>query len=60
MGKESKKTKEKLRLHWNCHQTTPLVNGYTINPSMGTKSREGVVGTRWHGAVKLLIADCVN
>ena len=59
MGKESKKTKEKLRLHWNCHQTTPL-NCYTINPSMGMKSREGVVGTRWHGAVKLLIADCVN
>ena len=50
--KESKKQKKKLRLHWNCHRSTPPVNGYNIIPPTRTDGGERAVG---RGSMKLLI-----
>ena len=58
--KVKKKTKKKLRLHWHCHQSTPVVNSYTIIPSTGTDGGAKAVGTRFHRAVSLLIANWVD
>ena len=58
MNKESKKTKKKLKHDWNCYRSTPPVNSYTIVPSTGTDGGETAVGTKFHGVVSLLIADC--
>ena len=61
MSKENKKTKKKkLRLHWNYHRSTPPVNSYNIIPSTGTDKGERAVGTKFDGAVSLLIVDCVD
>ena len=56
----SNKAKKKLRLRWNYHRSTLPVNSYTINPSMRTDRGEGALGTRFHVAVSLQIADCVD
>ena len=40
MNKESKKTKNKLRLYGNYHRSTPPVNSYNIIPSKGTEGGE--------------------
>ena len=55
MSKDSKKVRASLKLS----SIYPL-NGYTIIPSTGTEGGETVVGTRFHGAVSLLIAECVD
>ena len=55
----TKKNQKKLRLHWNCPWSTPPVNDYTIISSTGTDG-ERAMGKRFHGAVRLLIADCVD
>ena len=44
----------------SCRWSTPPVNGYTIIPSTGTDRVERAVGKKFHEAVNLLIADCVN
>ena len=59
MNKESKKTME-TKFHWNCSQSIPSVNDYTINPSTGIDRGERAIGTRFHGAVSQLIMDCVD
>ena len=60
MSKESKKTKKNLRLYWNYHRSAPPVNSYNIIPSTGTEGGKKAVGNRFHGAVSLLIVDCVD
>ena len=59
-SKGSKKNKKKLRLLWNCHQSTSPVNGYTIIPSTVIDRGERTMKRRFHGAVNLPIADCVD
>ena len=41
-AKKEKKTKKKLRLHWNYHRSTPLVNSYNIIPSTVTRKKKRV------------------
>ena len=55
-----KKTKKKLRLYCNFHQSTSPVNGCVIIPSTETDGGERTLGKKFYGVVSLLIADCVN
>ena len=56
---KSKKTKKKIKASLKLPSSTPPVNGYTIIPSTGTDG-EKAMRTRFHGAVSLLTADCVD
>ena len=58
--KKTKKTKEKSKLHCNCHRSILPRNSYTIIPSPGLDGGERTVGTMFHGAVSLLIVDCAD
>ena len=58
--KKAGKVRKKSKLNWNCDRSGRSVIGYAIIPSRG-RNREGrAVGTRFHGVVSLLIADCVD
>ena len=59
-AKKAKKTKKKLRLHWNYHWSTFPVNSYNIILSTRIDRGEGAVRMRFHGAASLLTVDCVG